>query len=63
MSYILRNEGKEKYEEKLNNSISSLLFIIVQCVLVYLFLLKIIALYAGEKYVTSGYSSYDCKYG
>ncbi len=54
MSYILRNEGKEKYEEKLNNSISSLLFIIVQCVLVYLFLLKeIIALYAGEKYVSS----------
>lgn len=29
LSYLLKNKGKEIYEEKLNNSISSLLFIIV----------------------------------
>ena len=29
LSYLLKNKNKEVYEEKLNNSISSLLFIIV----------------------------------
>ena len=29
LSYLLKNEGKKVYEEKLNNSISSLLFVIV----------------------------------
>ena len=29
LSYLLKNKGKEIYEEKLNNSIASLLFIIV----------------------------------
>lgn len=54
MSYILRNEGKEKYEEKLNNSISSLLFIIVpMCFGIFVLAKEIIALYAGEKYVTA----------
>ena len=54
MSYILRNEGNEKYEEKLNNSISSLLFIIVpMCFGIFVLAKEIIALYAGEKYVTA----------
>lgn len=54
MSYILRNEGKDKYEEKLNNSISSLLFIIVpMCFGIFVLAKEIIALYAGEKYVTA----------
>lgn len=52
LSYLLKNDGKEMYEEKLNNSISSLLFIIVpMCLGVFVLSKEIIILYAGEKYL------------
>lgn len=51
LSYLLRNEGKENYQEKLNNSISSLLFIIVpMCFGVFVLAKEIIFLYGGSKY-------------
>lgn len=51
LSYILKNETQEKYEEKLANSISSLLFIIVpMCLGVFVLSKEIVILYAGEKY-------------
>lgn len=51
LSYILKNENQEKYEEKLANSISSLLFIIVpMCLGVFVLSKEIVILYAGEKY-------------
>ena len=51
LTYLLRNEGKEKYQEKLNNSISSLLFIIVpMCFGVFVLAKEIIFLYGGSKY-------------
>lgn len=52
LSYLLKNDGKEMYEEKLNNSLSSLLFIIVpMCLGVFVLSKEIIILYAGEKYL------------
>ena len=52
LSYLLKNEGKEVYEEKLNNSISSLLFIIVpMCIGVLVLAKEAITIYAGEKYL------------
>lgn len=54
LSYLLKNKGKEVYEEKLNNSISSLLFIIVpMCLGVFVLAKEIIILYAGQKYLTA----------
>lgn len=51
LSYVLKNEGKEKYEEKLSNSISSLMFIIVpMCFGVLVLAKEVVALYAGSKY-------------
>ena len=53
LSYLLKNKGKEVYEEKLNNSISSLLFIIIpMCLGVFVLAKEIIILYAGQKYLT-----------
>lgn len=52
LSYLLKNEGKKVYEEKLNNSISSLLFIIVpMCLGVFVLSKEAITLYAGNKYM------------
>lgn len=52
LSYLLSTEGKEKYEEKLNNSISSLLFIIIpMCLGVFVLSKEIILIYGGEKYL------------
>ena len=52
LSYLLKNEGKEIYEEKLNNSISSLIFIIVpMCLGVFVLSKEAIILYAGKKYL------------
>lgn len=54
LSYLLKNKGKEIYEEKLNNSISSLLFIIVpMCLGVFVLSKEAITLYAGEKYLSA----------
>lgn len=54
LSYILKNESKEKYEEKLNNSISSLLFVIVPiCLGVFVVAKEIIIIYSGEKYLNA----------
>lgn len=54
LSYLLKNEGKEVYEEKLNNSISSLLFIIVpMCLGVFVLAKEIIIMYAGKRYLTA----------
>lgn len=54
LSYLLKNEGKEKYQEKLNNSISSLLFIIIpMCFGMFVLANEIIYLYAGEEYLTA----------
>lgn len=54
LSYLLKNEGKNIYEEKLNNSISSLLFIIVpMCLGVFVLSKEAITLYAGKKYLTA----------
>lgn len=52
LSYLLKNESKEIYEEKLNNSISSLIFIIVpMCLGVFVLSKEAIILYAGKKYL------------
>lgn len=52
LSYLLKNEGKKIYEEKLNNSISSLIFIIVpMCLGVFVLSREVIILYAGKKYL------------
>ena len=52
LSYVLKNEGKEVYEEKLNNSISSLLFIIIPiCFGVFVLAKEVIELYSGSKYM------------
>ena len=54
LSYIIKNEGKEMYEEKLNNSISSLLFLIVPiCFGLMVVAKEVIALYGGDKYVAA----------
>lgn len=54
LSYLLKNKGKEIYEEKLNNSISSLLFIIVpMCLGLFVLSKEAITLYAGEKYLSA----------
>ena len=54
LSYLLKNEGKKVYEEKLNNSISSLLFIIVpMCLGVFVLSKEAITIYAGEKYLSA----------
>lgn len=54
LSYLLKNEGKKVYEEKLNNSISSLLFIIVpMCLGVFVLSREAIILYAGKKYMAA----------
>lgn len=54
LSYLLKNEGKEKYQEKLNNSISSLLFVIIpMCFGMFVLADEIIFLYAGEEYLTA----------
>lgn len=54
LSYLLKNEGKKVYEDKLNNSISSLLFVIVpMCLGVFVLSKEIIILYAGKKYLAA----------
>ena len=54
LSYLLKNKNKEVYEEKLNNSISSLLFIIEpMCLGVFVLAKEIIILYAGKKYLAA----------
>ena len=50
----MKNEGKKVYEDKLNNSISSLLFVIVpMCLGVFVLSKEIIILYAGKKYLAA----------
>lgn len=54
LSYLLKNEGRENYQEKLNNSISSLLFIIIpMCFGMFVLAKEIIFLYAGNEYMTA----------
>lgn len=54
LSYLLKNGSKEEYQEKLNNSISSLLFIIVPiCLGVFVVAKEVILLYAGDRYVSA----------
>ena len=54
LSYLIKTEGQEKYQEKLNNSISSLLFAIVPiCFGVFALAKEIILIYAGEKYISA----------
>lgn len=54
LSYLLKNDGKKIYEEKLNNSISSLLFIIIpMCLGVFVLSREVIILYAGKKYIAA----------
>ena len=54
LSYILKNEGKEKYIEKLNNSISSLMFVIVpMCLGIFVVAKEVIYIYAGDKYMAA----------
>lgn len=54
LSYLIKNDGKKVYEQKLNNSISSLLFIIVpMCLGVFVLSKEAIILYAGEKYLSA----------
>ncbi|MDO4378954.1 MAG: oligosaccharide flippase family protein, partial [Erysipelotrichia bacterium] len=51
LSYLLKNEGKKTYEEKLNNSISSLLFIILpMCFGVFVMAKEAVQIYSGDKY-------------
>lgn len=52
LSYLIKNEGKDKYQEKLNNSISALLFIVIPiCFGVFVVSKEVILIYAGEKYI------------
>lgn len=52
LSYIIKNESKKVYEEKLNNSISSLLFLIIPICFGLLAVAKeVIILYSGDKYM------------
>lgn len=54
LSYIIKNESKKVYEEKLNNSISSLLFLIVPICFGLLAVTKeVIFLYGGDKYMSA----------
>ena len=54
LSYMLKNESKEKYEEKLNNSLSSLMFIIIpMCLGIFVVANEVIFIYAGEKYMAA----------
>ncbi|MBQ6494990.1 MAG: oligosaccharide flippase family protein [Bacilli bacterium] len=54
LSYIIKNESKEIYEEKLNNSISSLLFLIVPiCFGLVAVAREVIVLYGGDKYISA----------
>lgn len=54
LSYIIKNESKKVYEEKLNNSISSLLFLIVPICFGLLAVAKeVIFLYGGDKYMAA----------
>jgi len=54
LSYILKNESKEKYEEKLNNSLSSLMFIIIpMCLGIFVVAKEVIFIYAGKKYMAA----------
>lgn len=54
LSYILKNESKTKYEEKLNNSISSLMFIIIPvCLGIFVVAKEVIYIYAGSKYMAA----------
>lgn len=53
LSYLIENEGKESYEQMLNKSVSSLLFIIVPiCFGVFVLAKEVVILYAGEKYLS-----------
>ena len=52
LSYLIDNEGKESYENTLNKSVSSLLFIIIpMCLGVFVLAKEIVYLYAGDKYM------------
>ena len=54
LSYIIKNEDKNVYVGKLNNSISSLLFIIIPiCFGVLVVAKEVILLYAGDKYTAA----------
>ncbi len=54
LSYLVKNSDKKTYEEKLNNSISSLLFILVpMCFGIVVVAKEIIMIYAGEKYLAA----------
>ena len=51
LSYIIKNKSKKEYEEKLNNSISSLLFLIIPiCFGIIALAKEVIFIYAGPKY-------------
>lgn len=52
LSYLLENEGKTSFENVLNKSVSSLLFIIVPiCLGVFVLSKEVVILYAGDKYL------------
>lgn len=54
LSYLVKEKGIKTYEEKLNNSISSLLFIIIpMCLGVFVVSKEIMILYAGKKYIAA----------
>lgn len=54
LTYLLKNENKQKYEEKLKYSISSILFIVIPlCFGVFVVAKEAIIIYAGEKYLTA----------
>lgn len=52
LSYLIENEGKKSYEDMLNKSVSSLLFIIIPvCFGVFVLAREVVVLYAGDKYL------------
>ena len=54
LSYLIENEGKKSYEDTLNKSLSSLLFIIIPiCMGVFVLANEVIYLYAGDKYMST----------
>ncbi len=53
LSYLITNEGKQSYENTLNKSLSSLLFIILPiCFGIFVLASEVIYLYAGDKYMS-----------
>lgn len=54
LNYIMKNEGKQKYEEKINSIISPFLFFIIPiCMGMFVLSKEIIIIYGSEKYMAS----------